>query len=163
MALYCFVLEYNYKKIQNELIGFHPEISLTIQDIEHNELKNNYKISGHVLLKESKKWARIQIFLKNKPTFELGDRVEFKNLTFKEPTNNEYKKYLLKECIHATTYCTSVARKSIDHQENGIVWIKKYLARLQQKISQKLSQQTATLFSSLFLVPKSIQRLKIKL
>ncbi len=154
MAIYCIVLEHTYKNIQNELFGHHTTLLVSIEDIQHNEHKNNYKITGSVTLKESNKNARIQIFSKELPPADTGDVVEFKSLIFKDPNNPTYKKYLLKENIHGTTYCTRLATTIKDHKETIAGRIKKRISQLEKKVSDKLSKISATLFSSLFLGSK---------
>jgi hypothetical protein len=152
MAIYCFILEHNYRQIQNELFGFHSNLCIEIEDIHVNELKNNYKITGCVKLKTSK--ATIQIFSKEAPEFEIGDSIECKGLLFKEPASRDYRKYLLKENIHGTTYSSKLLVKVVDHKERVSLYIKNTLGSIDKKISQKLSKPAGILFSSLFLGSK---------
>jgi len=154
MAFYCIALEHTYKSIQHELFGYHSTLLVSIEDMQHNELKDNYKITGTTELESSGKNAHIQIFSKETPSFKAGDCVEFKNLIFKEPNNPTYKKYLLKENIHGTTYCTRLATTIKEHKKTLASQIKQSISQLEKKVSDKLSKTAATLFSSLFLGSK---------
>lgn len=154
MAFYCVALEYRYKTIKNELLGFHSTLLVSIEDIQHNELKDTYRLTGSVTLKESNKTARIQIFSKKHPLLKAGDSAEFKNLKFENIKNPEYEKYLLKENIHGITYCSSLVVTLLAQKKSITHYIRQRFLQLEKKTSIMLSKNSYVLFSSLFLGSK---------
>ncbi|MBY0110067.1 MAG: ComEC/Rec2 family competence protein [Candidatus Babeliaceae bacterium] len=154
LALYCVLLEYNYKKIQNKILGFHSTLLVKVDDIYFNEIKNTYKITGIAEINGSKKAARIQLFSKTKPLFNAGDNVEFKNLNFNKITNPEYSNYLLKENIHATTYCNKLLSTKKKQIKTKTINTKEISLQIENQISNKMSNIAGNLFSSLFLGSK---------
>ncbi len=154
IAIYCIFLEYNYKEIQHDILGFHSILLVEIEDIHFNEIKNNYKITGTTELEGSRKKARIQLFSQQKPLFNLGDCVEFKNLNFNKITNSEYKKYLLKEYIHAITHSKGLLNVIKKERKTTGNHIKERILQIETHILHKMSRFGSNLFSSLFLGSK---------
>lgn len=153
IAIYCALSEYNFTTLHLELLGHHSSLSMHIQDIHYHEQKQLYKITAQTILPYSNKRATVAIFSKTNPAASLGNIVEYKNILFTEINNVSYKKYLLKEGIHGTSYI-STKPEIIGHKETITIRCKKALSLLEHKIAHKLSTKTSTLFSSLFLGSK---------
>lgn len=154
-ALYCSLLELNYIRIQQSLFGYKVSGIAHIQQIYHNELKDNFKITCRFSPYNSNHITTIQIFIpKLPPQLALGTLVELEDISFQLPQKRTYRNYLLKESIHATTYCTvlnhKIIRKGLDYKTQ----IQRLAFNIESRISKKLSNISRILFSSLFLGSK---------
>ena len=154
IALYCLIIEYNYKRIQASLYNQHLSGVAHVHDITHNQSKNNYRIICSFAPENKECSALIQLFVSEKPTFEAGSHLKIEKLFFTPIANKSYQLYLLKESIHATSYCTNLSY-SLIYQERSIkLSIKEKISDIEDRVSSTVSKQTALFFSSLFLGSK---------
>lgn len=154
MALYCLLIDYNYKQIQASLYNQRLSGIAHVYEIIHNQDKNNYRITCTFTPHNKKDSAVIQLFVSEKPTFENGASITIENLLLLPTANKSYQLYLLKESIHATSYCTHLSYAVINHEKSLSVRIKEKISAIERRVSCNISEQTATLFSSLFLGSK---------
>ncbi len=154
-TLYCSLLEFSYIRVQQSLFGYKISGIAHIQSIYHNELKDNFKITCRLNPYGSNHIATIQIFIpKLPPQLALGALVELKDIYFQPPQKRTYKNYLLKESIHATTYCTALNHKIIKDDFGYRTQMQRLAVNIESRISKKLSNISRILFSSLFLGSK---------
>lgn len=85
------------------------------------------------------------------PYCAIDDTVELFNLTFKNPSNKEYVRYLIKEGFNATVFLPKVAWRLIARPTYSAGRsMHQTKSSLLKNIQQKMSPQTFALFSSLF-------------
>lgn len=98
----------------------------------------------------------VQIYCIRKPMFHVGDTVHFNNITFKPSKNDSFNEFLMKEAIAASTFCTHLNYKIVKRPAWSLRrFIFNQRAHLNQKLKNKLSKKTYTLFVSLFLGNRS--------
>jgi len=154
MILYCSIIHYNYKQLQEYLLGQTCSGTATINEVYYHELKDTYRVDAAFTPAETTDTMRIQLFLKERPSFEPNDQIHIEQISFKEPQSESYKKYLLKESIHATAFSQkliyTLQAKNVSHAQ----LLKNKLHQLEERIYKKLSKNSQILFGSLFLGSK---------
>ena len=169
MPLCCFFVfagAYLYNKQivdHNEFYAFatNSPIAITGVVIDKNKATTQYNkatviaVSVDVAQKGSatKKIAKtVMIYTENDVSVEVGDTVTFCNITCKQPTNDSFNTYQIKEQIAATVFDNKLKYIVHDHPEWSLRrWIWNQKQRLLNGLMSKLSPDGFRFFSSLFL------------
>jgi hypothetical protein len=149
----------NWENKKIEIIGSIVDCQLT----EHKYMKACITLHiKSIREKNTKIWypinQSIYIYTKNFP-FLVDDSIILSNLIFKPIQNQSFCTYLIKEGISATCFCHNLRylithrpkfslHRFIHHQKNRII----------NAIQKKASQETATLYCTLFLGNRSINK-----
>ncbi len=98
----------------------------------------------------------VQVYSRNKPTAKISDIVYIHDLNFKQPANEAFHYYLMKEGIAATAFKEN-AHISIEIQTNFSLNRQLFNARenLFNSFQSKLSRQTFSLFAAIFMGEKT--------
>lgn len=135
-----------------------------IGTIEHQITKQKVVIKINNIKKNNlSHWEKenryIQIYTYTNNTIMVGDYIQINDITFKRPRSPSFQSYLIKEKIVATIFNTRinfilVSRPTYSLQK----FIFNLRKRLISSLRQKLSPSAFTLFSSLFLGNRSINK-----
>ncbi len=99
----------------------------------------------------------LRAYIPKRPKFKVGDFIEWPNLRFKMTKNQSYTWYLFKEGIVASTYTNNRSYKLYCRPWISFSrWFSETRERIRHSFSVKMSPQTYSLMSSLFLGTKSL-------
>ncbi|HZW60826.1 MAG TPA: ComEC/Rec2 family competence protein [Candidatus Babeliales bacterium] len=127
---------------------YKQRITLSLQEIK-KEKTNNWLNSESI----------IQLYVRPQSTLKkllVGDVIGINSLTFKEPKNNDFNDYLIKEGIAATLFLTELNYIPISRPKYSFNrWLFYTKQGVLDRLSNKTSPQTLQLFASIFLGNKS--------
>jgi len=143
---------FNFKKIANErtfnIIGKVTNLeNVDKKQIVHLKIEKLYDDNQYLYFNHN-----IQITLLRHAYLQPEDIIKINQLKFSYNANEAYEKYLIKENIYASLFCNKIKYKLLYRPRNSlfkkIIQIKN---RLLNKIKQKMSPETFTLFCSIFM------------
>ncbi len=137
----------NYSKMQNSTIKNCVTIHIT-------------KIKSHDI---SSKWdiidKKILLYTPSKLKIHAGDILQMDNIKIQQKAKASFKQYLIKEGLMGTVFTSKFEYKIIEHPMFcPSRWIFDQKESLLQELEKKLTPETFTLFSSLFLGNRSINK-----
>src|SRR5438445_10357840 len=136
-------------------------VSITGIIIDKGEIINNYKKSTLITLaidtiatKYSTKKSNklLMLYTESNNNHSVGDTVTFLNICCKNPSNESFQRYQIKEQIVATIFNNAPTYTIDNHSPWSLrYWLWNQKKRLLDGLSYKLSQNGFRFFSSLFL------------
>ena len=103
--------------------------------------------------------CNVFIFVAQTTDIRVGDTIIIKDITFKEPSENSYRWYLLKEGIHATLFTEKLSYELI---RRPVFSTNRFLIEKQESLlnnlQQKMNPATFSFFSSLFIGNRSFNK-----
>lgn len=158
----------------------HQEVPCTIRGtitaiapIEHSRTKQCVTIYIHELQIESispnetdakaTRWQSvhmyIQIYTNILNPHEISDIIQVNNITIKKPSGLSFFQYLVKEGIISTLFCPKYDYTLLNRPSYSLYrWIFTVKQNIFQRLQNKMPQQSFTLFSSLFLGNRSLNK-----
>lgn len=102
----------------------------------------------------------IQLYLSKTTNYEVSDTIELNNITIKKPSSDSFFRYLIKEGISATIFCTNQTHHNIlsRPRQSAMRWIAQTRHAVLQRIRHKMNPACFALFSSLFLGNRSVNK-----
>jgi len=114
--------------------------------------------------KQPKRWwiktnATIQIYTQKTENLFVADTVEIRNIFFKKPKNSSFNEFLIKQGVTATAFTPQLYYSVLYRPWFSLSrWIEKQKKNLYKKLNKKLSPESFSLFSSIFLGNKTIKK-----
>jgi len=160
-----------YQKQQTNFNNFHSSVSnktfdaigiiTDINYIEHLKLRNclTFKIES---LKEinNKKWQKtnhiVQIYVSKLYGLKIGDKVKINKINFTSSITDSFKNYLIKEGLHSSIFLYKFSFKKLSRPQFSVSRsINQLKNRIFYKLKSKMSNESFTFFSSIFLGNKN--------
>lgn len=145
------------QKQNNEIIGTVTALDKTTSA---NKFKHTITVKLSKIQNNDSNWQScsncIQLYTTKKYTLSVGDIINIKQLSFKQPSNKDFNRYLLRNNIVATVFCFALEYTLIKRPRFHIArWLHKTKNNLFYTFKKKLSRSSFELFSSIFLGNKT--------
>lgn len=135
---------------------------------EHPRIKNTITLQiTKIKFPEENSWQSIKkniyIYTYKQVSAEVGDIISTQNIQIKQPKDNSFTSYLIKQNIWGTVFANSLDYTFIKRPETSL-WrlIHNKRQQLFNQIRQKTNSYTTTLFASLFLGNRTINKKEVE-
>lgn len=104
----------------------------------------------------------IQIYTNTPHSHEISDVIQINNINLKKPSSASFFNYLMKEGIVSTVFCPNYDYILLDRPSYSFSrWIFTIKQNIFQRLQNKMPQKSFTLFASLFLGNRSLNKKEI--
>lgn len=157
-AKQCITLHIN--QIQKNIGVIYLPTDKTVGAIAHRTTQSLDNLSTQSF------WQPISIYLQIYSTdlnlYQVADTIQINNITIKKPSGESYFNYLIKEGITATIFYSHNDSLLLDRPAHSMLrWIFTTKKNIFDRLRNKMNSESFTLFSSLFLGNRTINKKKI--